>query len=936
MSSPDPRKEYIVQVIIAVLHIPRELFRSNPASNAQLEKFLDEPDLKLLQALERPDQEEEPSKRTVSLSTSFDNFVEDANELHFIKTSYEPITAENISRVTMISTLRASPVRSLFYALREVYVPLLVAGKENVNWNQSSNLEESLVPVLAQLDAGLQASLRRSVGAAHVAFDEQVFSGILVPEDEIGFWSDYKSQSNESRVNEICSYFKPLQRDFETIQQKTMPQLLEFMTNCVEALDSVWQADVNPVYRQDRMEHVLHVFGGAFGRLIQSRLNGVADQVWSSELSGVERTVREGAKVLAKWTELVDEKVNLLWPQVVRPKDQMWPPGQWQDEYVANLYNRINEVLDLRRQHSLLLELIPQHEVRGMQLDAVFEPFRGISAFSYNEYTVPRWEAAKQDYETKMAPVEKLVADKLRASLTRGNTNPGQVLVMCQKYRELFDRPAIAQALTNDREHLLSELEEYLYKVKSDFEMVEDLPPQENQSAEVISLLQLDALKAKVDSAQAPLEAFLRDLPKAPKLKEMCLSLRRDLKEAKTRMAKRWASNVSDLLDNRASGVALETAGKVMEFDAANNFCLKVNYSERLIQLVREARLVEQLNLTLPPKIKEAVASGQKYYRFAVQLKQVSHFYNHMSEDILPCQKLMVLQPAMHFDKLFNDSLKGRKKVEWDNLEELEDFTSKVRNGAENLRSVNRRLRRSQQMLQEECVELFQLSLVKQAEKWKQKVNEMKGIADKCVQQCGCNPDDAGPWKAHWDHQVQKAVQSQYLYGLESLSEDLPQQKVEIVVQSKQLRFKPPLEELRLHFYKEVRNFLSWPLSFTGLEGAPQIFKKIPEKNQSALTIVVEKAETLFSRLQGILKQFQPWCILGFAEQTLQDEIDALETVEDFEVNFRMVRTKRKELDRLPEVIKVDCFTVTTTLVKSYADGTLEMFSDSLTLALKW
>ena len=47
---------------------------------------------------------------------------------------------------------------------------------------------------------------------------------------------------------------------------------------------------------------------------------------------------------------------------------------------------------------------------------------------------------------------------------------------------------------------------------------------------------------------------------------------------------------------------------------------------------------------------------------------------------------------------------------------------SQVRNGAENLRSVNRRLRRSQQMLQEECVELFQLSLVKQAEKWKQKV----------------------------------------------------------------------------------------------------------------------------------------------------------------------------------------------------------------------
>ena len=40
--------------------------------------------------------------------------------------------------------------------------------------------------------------------------------------------------------------------------------------------------------------------------------------------------------------------------------------------------------------------------------------------------------------------------------------------------------------------------------------------------------------------------------------------------------------------------------------------------------------------VTLSAKIKEAVGSGQKYFRFAVQLKQVSHFYNHMSEAILP------------------------------------------------------------------------------------------------------------------------------------------------------------------------------------------------------------------------------------------------------------------------------------------------------------
>ena len=38
-------------------------------------------------------------------------------------------------------------------------------------------------------------------------------------------------------------------------------------------------------------------------------------------------------------------------------------------------------------------------------------------------------------------------------------------------------------------------------QVKTDFEMAEDLPAQENQSAEMVVLLQLDALRAKVATA---------------------------------------------------------------------------------------------------------------------------------------------------------------------------------------------------------------------------------------------------------------------------------------------------------------------------------------------------------------------------------------------------------------------------------------------------
>ena len=129
----DPRKEYVVQCIISVLNIPRSEFRSNTSSNTALEKFLDHPNEKVLQAVEND--LSDSSKRTVTLQLGFASYAEGIPEMHFIKTSYEPLTEQNISRLVLISSLRMSPVRSLFYNVREVFMPLLVeSGKDSEPW----------------------------------------------------------------------------------------------------------------------------------------------------------------------------------------------------------------------------------------------------------------------------------------------------------------------------------------------------------------------------------------------------------------------------------------------------------------------------------------------------------------------------------------------------------------------------------------------------------------------------------------------------------------------------------------------------------------------------------------------------------------------------------------------------------------------------------
>jgi dynein heavy chain 2, cytosolic len=75
-------------------------------------------------------------------------------------------------------------------------------------------------------------------------------------------------------------------------------------------------------------------------------------------------------------------------------------------------------------------------------------------------------------------------------------------------------------------------------------------------------------------------------------------------------------------------------------------------------------------------------------------------------------------------------------------------------------------------------------------------------------------------------------------------------------------RLKPPLEELKTNYYKEIKNFINLPLTFRGLEGAHYIYKCMPDRNTDSLQHVFEKAENLFERLQKLQDtQFEKYLV---------------------------------------------------------------------------
>jgi dynein heavy chain 2 len=66
----------------------------------------------------------------------------------------------------------------------------------------------------------------------------------------------------------------------------------------------------------------------------------------------------------------------------------------------------------------------------------------------------------------------------------------------------------------------------------------------------------------------------------------------------------------------------LELNGRLMQLGHSDGK-LNVNYSERLVTLLREVRALTTMGFVIPAKVQHCAAVGLKFYRHGVVLKQV-------------------------------------------------------------------------------------------------------------------------------------------------------------------------------------------------------------------------------------------------------------------------------------------------------------------------
>lgn len=234
--------------------------------------------------------------------------------------------------------------------------------------------------------------------------------------------------------------------------------------------------------------------------------------------------------------------------------------------------------------------------------------------------------------------------------------------------------------------------------------------------------------------------------------------------------------------------------------------------------------------------------------------------------------------------------------------------------------------------------QLKNIDLLRSREVWESKLNEVNSVVNEEIG--GRDIKFCSLWLKEINQELYRALEYQYRLGMESLNENLPEIKTDLCLRPDgTLEFNPSFDFLKAKYYGEIQRFIDYPRKCKvvgpgGDKSGAQLFKEMAGKNPQAIQTVYIKAEELFMQVQEIQCKYLEWTALGKLE--LSNHIrDNFKSVDDWAVNFSMIKQKRVELKRLEDSEKKDCIFVSLIEFKGGVERIFNNLSDILASTLK-
>eukprot|EP01105_Mastigella_eilhardi_P022238 TRINITY_DN5471_c0_g1_i1.p1 TRINITY_DN5471_c0_g1~~TRINITY_DN5471_c0_g1_i1.p1 ORF type:complete len:3987 (-),score=1077.90 TRINITY_DN5471_c0_g1_i1:1263-13184(-) len=859
-----------------------------------------------------------------------------ARALVFVKPRPQVLTEDNLdTAVTLVSVplpaagtrltdgnAAATPKQSLLQLLAQVFEPLMAK-------------DESQAPAMQKLLKDLESLLSEDVSNTSSFASADEIPNAHTFAEEYTYWTRLsqdmqQKQDVSDRAAYIAKELKPMYDGLVHLKTKNVAEVIELLEGAHDCFDKIWKMKSYASLSDERMSHIFAVVGEDIVAYLQYKL--ASFRLWTDQYQTIRDSLRKSTHLLEKWTAITDSLTGQHWPQYAAHR---WQAPRFGSEIVDRLRERLEEIQHVRSVYGQVTSLLP----RERQPINIFVAFESMDVLQCSTHTLPRWQAAVAEFEKALQPAEVAVAQILQGSVTALAQQPYQLLKEFQKYQDLISRPAVAKLLANERERFLGQLISYVTSMRDEFskraeEMLESdqkiLQIGRNVPDIVNNIVWARQLLSKVETASSTAHALLHDLGSYGTLHGLVTPLIADLKAFQKEQFTFWCQNMQGFLAKPDQHAMINLQGQLIQIQ---NGKAEVNFHQRLVSLLREARQLTALGFKIPPDIRMAAENAGKFHRHGVVLKQVANFYNTLTVQIIDSQKGMLLQLSKEFESLVRlpfGKNAGDKQVTWHNASDVEMYVDKLQKVTDRITSENRMLRKMHASITEKVMQLMNTDLLRNTDKWNRTVREIRADMD-VLERKGYQHME--PWRLHWDHQLYKALEYQYKRGLLSLSDTLTDITCELTCKDQQLQFRPKFEVLRTNYYSVIQNYIKYPLRFPGVSGAGKganpIFRGMVEQNASSLVAVYKRAEELFQRLKKEKEQFAEWVVLGSVDvaQMVQQHI---QEPEDWEFNFRMLKTRGRQIEKLPNEKQIGCINVSFGPVKSTVEVHLQRLSDAL------
>uniref|UniRef100_A0A158Q7Q4 Cytoplasmic dynein 2 heavy chain 1 n=1 Tax=Elaeophora elaphi TaxID=1147741 RepID=A0A158Q7Q4_9BILA len=638
-----------------------------------------------------------------------------------------------------------------------------------------------------------------------------------------------------------------------------------------------------------------------------------------------------------------------------RDIDNPWKGGKPMISIFEILHKHTDKILSLKLLSNQMDELVGDKNGRKEMEQIIRNIFGTMPIFTCDISMQQNWENKSLEAERSIEPIVERALPVLRKRLQFNQLTDDAAINNLIKFKHFLNRPSIKEKLSMERETLLNRLANAVETQKR--ELIEritnsDVPVGQYLTEIAAKLIWIRREINKVENIKIVCDELLNDLTtyktieaKIQEAIDEMHSLESDSLNLKSNFFSRLidkyfrCQEMIQAVSNSTSSIALETSGKLMSIEQKGGNLI-VNYSDRLVRLLREVRQLTGLGFVIPRKIIECANTGEQFYKYAIVLKQVAHFYNSVDQQMLPCQQAMMLDEALSFEKLILSGKKGEtttNMVSWNDPKHLQEFIAKLQAAAERLTLRNRHLRKAHSEICEKIKELLNLDLLKEINKWKDVMVEIRSKIAEQERNIGSRSNII-PWLSHWDHQLYKTLQLQYQWGIESLHMQIPLIQVQLIFKDQQLELRPPLEEIRAKYYRELRKFISIPQKFRGVqetEQANELFAKMIDHNANRFWSVYEKAEQLFENLVNVGSEFESWVVIG------QVDLESLITkhfkkAADWENQIKLLKGKGRDAEKLPSEVRLECILVSTSAVKIAIDDMLQRLFDTLIWTLRY